>query len=183
MDLINFPKEKYEIIYVDPPWSVRRGPSWSSSQKSKLLPYPTLSIKEIKEIPIEKISEKNSHLYLWVINKYLKDSFEIIEEWGFKFSSMVTWCKPAHGLGLGGAFVQTTEHLIYARKGSLPIKKRHNETWVMHKRLTHSEKPEIFREIIEKVSKGNKKIELFARRETPGWHVWGNEIEGNLKKC
>jgi N6-adenosine-specific RNA methylase IME4 len=46
----------------------------------------------------------------------------------------------------------------------------------MAPRLKHSQKPELFRQLIEQVSPGPY-LELFARRDVPGWTVWGNEVE------
>jgi hypothetical protein len=67
----------------------------------------------------------NSQQYLKAtINKYLKETFDVIEKWGFKFSCVLVWCKPKHGIGLGGTFIQTTEYLFFCRKGSLKSNKR-----------------------------------------------------------
>jgi N6-adenosine-specific RNA methylase IME4 len=176
MKLINFPNKTYSIIYIDPPWPLKRGPDWNSNGPSKPLPYPTLSLDEIKNIPIKTITNKDEHLYLWVVNKYIKNAYDIVENWGFKSSCLLTWCKPRHGIGIGGTYIQTTEHLLFCRKGSLKAKKRIDSTWFEHKRLSHSTKPNFFREMIVNVSGDLPKIELFARNEFEGWDVWGNEI-------
>ncbi len=109
--------KKYKIIYADPPWEVKAGPPWSSSGKSQDLVYPTMKLEEIMNLPVKEIAEDDSHLYLWTINKYLEQSYEVARSWGFKPSCVITWCKKPHGLGLGGAFVQTTEHLLFCRRG------------------------------------------------------------------
>ena len=172
--------KKYQIIYADPPWDVKRGPDWNSNGPSKPLPYPTMSIDQIKALPIKEIADANSHLYLWTINKYIKESYEVAKEWGFNVSCMLTWCKPRHGIGIGGTFVQTTEHLLFCRKGTLKAKKRIDTTWFEHKRLSHSEKPDMFRKMIMDVSGDLPRIELFARQKTEGWDVWGNEVESDI---
>ena len=69
MELTN---KKYQIIYADPPWDVLAGPPWSSNGKSQPLDYPTMTIDEIKDVPVKEISADDSHLYLWIINKYIK---------------------------------------------------------------------------------------------------------------
>lgn len=170
-----FPNKKYQVIYADPPWEVLAGPRWSSNQKSLPLPYPTMTIKEIKELPVKEISDNNCYLFLWTINKYIKESYEVAEAWGLKVSCMLTWCKPSHGIGLGGTFIQTTEHLLFCRRGTLKSKERIDRTWFEHKRLRHSEKPQLFRDLILKVSGDLSRIELFARQKQEGWDVWGNE--------
>ena len=100
---MELPNKKYQIIYADPPWEVKAGPPWSSNGKSQPLEYPTMTIDEIKKMPIKEIADKDCHLYLWLINKYIKEGYEIAQEWGFKPICLLTWCKPKHGIGLGGA--------------------------------------------------------------------------------
>jgi N6-adenosine-specific RNA methylase IME4 len=174
--MIEFPEKKYQIIYADPPWEVKRGPFWNSNGPSRPLPYPTMTLEEIKKLPVNKICEKNAHLYLWVINKYIPDAYVIAKSWGFNVSCLLTWCKPKHGIGLGGTFIQTTEHLLFCRKGTLKTKKRVDTTWFQHNRLSHSTKPNFFRQMIVEVSGDISRIELFARNKYDGWDSWGNEV-------
>lgn len=173
--MIPFPKKKYNIIYADPPWNVKAGPDWNSNGKSRDLAYQTMSIEQIKSMPVKEIAEKDCHLYLWTINKYIPESYDIANAWGFKVSCLLTWCKPSHGIGLGGAFIQTTEHLLFCRRGSLATQTRIDTTWFHHKRLKHSEKPYLFRQLILNVSGDKSRIELFARERELGWDFWGNE--------
>ena len=173
--------KKYQIIYADPPWEVKAGPPWASGGISRELKYPTMTIDEIKSLPVNELAEKDAHLYLWLINKYIVEGYEIAKEWGFRPICLLTWCKPPHGLGLGGAFVQTTEHLLFCRRGSLPTQKRIDTTWFKNERHRHSEKPHFFRNIIEDVSGKLSRIELFARERVFGWDVWGNEVESDIE--
>jgi N6-adenosine-specific RNA methylase IME4 len=172
--------KKYQIIYADPPWEVKRGPDWNSNGPSKNLPYPTMPLEDIKNLKIKEISDNNAHLYLWTINKYIEQGYEVARNWGFKPTCLLTWCKPKHGIGLGGAFIQTTEHLLFCRRGKLPTQKRIDTTWFEHKRLRHSEKPNYFRDLIVEVSGNLPRIELFARQKIEGWDIWGNELNNDI---
>ena len=179
MEPVPFPDKKYQIIYADPPWDLGSGgdDKWGSISNGKSrLKYPHMNIQDIINIPVKEIADKNCHLYLWTINKYLKETFEVLENWGFKFSCMLTWCKPPHGIGLGGTYIQTTEHLFFCRRGTLKAKKRIDTTWFEHKRHKHSVKPQMFRDMVVDVSGDIPRIELFARNKTEGWDVWGNEV-------
>ena len=52
-------------------------------------------------------------------------------------------------------------------------------TAVQAKVLSHSEKPEVFRRLIEKATrhmKPHRRLELFARKRVKGWTAWGLEI-------
>jgi len=169
--------KKYNIIYADPPWDVKRGPDWNSNGPSKPLPYPTMSIDEIRALPVKEIADKNAHLYLWGINKYIPELYEVAKAWGFKPTCLLTWIKPPHGIGIGGTYVQTTEHLLFCRRGTLTARKRIDRTAFEHKRLKHSEKPNMFREMIVDVSGDLPRVELFCRDPHYGWDVWGNEVE------
>lgn len=166
---------KYNVLYVDPPWDVKAGPDWGSGEESKDLLYPTMSIEEITNLPVKNLANDDAHLYLWTINKYIEETYQIARSWGFEPSALITWCKPPHGIGLGGTFIQTTEHLLFARRGTLKANKRIDTTWFTYPRGRHSEKPKQFRKMIEEVSPG-KRIELFARSNFEGWDVWGNEV-------
>lgn len=141
-----------------------------------------MSIDEIKKIPIHDICNKNSVLFLWVINKYIFQSYEIAKSWGYKPVTLLTWCKNPMGLGLGGAFVQTSEHLLYCKRGEgLPVLKRYGSSWFIHKRGKHSKKPDFVKDVIVETFGNYPRIELFARNYTNGWDVWGNEVNINTE--
>ena len=45
----------------------------------------------------------------------------------------------------------------------------------------HSKKPQEARERIVQLMGDVPRIELFARKKTPGWDVWGNEVESDIE--
>lgn len=174
--------KKYQVIYADPPWGVKAGPPWASSGKSRDLVYPTMTIEQIKALPVRELAGKDSWLFLWTINKYISESYEIARLWGFKPSCLLTWCKKPHGLGLGGTFVQTSEHLLFCRRGGLKARKRVDTSWFQYPRRKHSEKPHEIRKIIEDISPdGATKLEMFARQKPDGWDIWGNELPNDIE--
>ena len=178
-------EKKYQVIYADPPWEYgawgKPNPKSRPNGKVYPMPYPTLSLKEIKELPVSSIADTNCELYLWTTQKWLPKAFEVVEAWGFKYCQILTWCKAPRGLGQGGVFCPTTEFLVLGRKGKMPKVRRVDTTWWNVKRPhnAHSKKPAEFREVVEKVSYGPR-IELFARAKTPGWDIWGNELPNDI---
>ena len=182
--------KRYKTIYADPPWEYG---VWgkSSNRGSRVirdeiniprpLPYPTMTLQQIKGLPINNLSDDNCELYLWTTQKYLPHSFDVIKSWGFKYCQTLTWCKTPRGTGQGGVYCPTTEFIILARKGKMPKVKRIDSTWWNIKRFqtSHSKKPDFFRELIESVS-DDPRIELFAREKVRDWDVWGNEVEGDI---
>lgn len=192
--------KKYSVIYADPPWSQKAGPTIgkytknelgkqifgpNESNKSKDLPYVTMTVDDICTMNIKGIAADHAHLYMWTTNKYLPQAIKVIEAWGFKYSTTLVWAKKPLGGGLGGTFKVSTEYLIFATRGSLKSTKQIKGTWFEVKRPyvngypCHSKKPEFFAELIESVSPGNK-IELFARNQRQGWDVFGNEVENSI---
>jgi N6-adenosine-specific RNA methylase IME4 len=174
--------KKYNIIYADPPWQLKAGSPnlHAKMQGNRELCYPTMTVDEIIQLPISEISDKNSVLFLWTTNKYIEQAYRISRAWGFNPSTMIVWAKKPKGRGLGGTFGISTEYLLFARKGTIKAKERKWSTWFEHKRLKHSEKPDMFRQMIEDCFDGNK-IELFAREKVRDWDVWGNEVESDIK--
>lgn len=186
---------KYRTIVVDPPWDVKAGAAsgaytigpdgiqvWNlSSNKSRDLAYPPMSLEQIKAMPVPLIAEADAHLYLWTTNGYLPAAFDVLRAWGFKYSTTIVWAKtPFGGGGLGGKWRITTEFLLHATRGSLPATGQLIGTWFHEKRAyeggypKHSKKPASFQDRIEQVSPGPY-LEMFARSQRLGWDTWGNE--------
>lgn len=170
----------YRTIVADPPWSVGRGPEWASNGGSRPLTYPTMSVDEIAALPVREWADKTAHLYLWTINAYIEETYEIARTWGFKPSTLLTWCKPPNGIGLGGTYSLTTEHCLFARRGVLGATQRLDSSWFAWPRRKHSEKPEAFLDMVEATSPGPY-LEMFARRARFGWEYWGNQSLGTAE--
>ena len=174
-------EKKYNIIYADPPWQVmagsKQGRKGGDSEKSLPLKYPTMTLDEIKSLPVRDMADKNCVLFLWTINKYLEQSYDVARAWGFKPSTMLVWDKTPKGIGLGGTFTLANEYLLFCRKGTVKAEKRVKGNHWHHKREEHSRKPAFFRDMIVDTFGDIPRVELFARQQHEGWDVWGNEVE------
>ncbi len=170
---------KYKTIVIDPPWEVKRGPEYNSNGKSRILIYPTMTVEQIKNLPVKTLADKNAHLYLWTINKYIEQSYLLVREWGFTPSQLLVWCKAPMGLGLGGTYSSTTEYILFCRRGVQTSYTRFDSTWWKWKRGRHSQKPEAFIDMVMTVSP-HPYLEMFARRVRLGWDAWGNEITSDI---
>ena len=173
LPLITLPDKKYDVIYADPAWDIKKIQRKSRPNQINM-DYPTMSLEQIKNMPVNQISEDNCVLFLWTIQKYLRDSFDVMQEWGFKYQRTITWDK-GNGMCLFG-FHHRTEFLLFGYKGKLEMypKRKAFTTLIQAKSAYHSSKPQIFRDLISVF--GKKKIELFARQRCDGWDAWGNEI-------
>lgn len=170
----------YATIVADPPWDHSDGwppftPRWNPSDEARgrrRLAYSVMAVEEITALPVADLAGPNAHLYLWTTNRYIEAAYDIARAWGFRPSQLLTWCKAPKGIGPGGAFAQTTEHVLFARRGKLAPQERANSTWFAAKRGAPSAKPAAFLDLVERVSPGPR-IELFARAQRLGWDSWG----------
>lgn len=175
----------YRTIVADPPWHYSEGWPKSNGQAQKgnreraPLAYSSMTVAEVTTLPVGPLAAPAAHLYLWTTNRYLRASYEIAEAWGFKHSQTLTWCKPPRGIGPGGAFSNTTEFVLYCRRGSLPNLSREDSTWWQWSREGHSVKPAAFLDMVERVSPGPY-VELFARAPRLGWDSWGHGYESGV---
>ena len=183
----------FRCVVADPPWALdigktrtARGPvkpgKWNDPRQANdhidPLAYPTMTVDQIAAMPVSGVAAKDAHLYVWTINAYIEQTYAIARAWGFRPATLLTWCKAPMGLGLGGTFCNTSEFILFARRGTLKAERRVDTTWWGWPRGRHSAKPEAFQGMVEAVSPGPR-LELFARRARPGWTVWGNEVEAN----
>lgn len=174
---------KYRTILADPPWPLRMtGLYQSRAFRPAALVYPTMSIEAITALPISGLAEDGAHLWLWVTNGMLREGFDVMDAWGFKYLAPITWVKSS---GLGNYFVHRTEHILFGYRNRCQFNRGRYLPNVYHwPRSTtgnHSRKPVGSYELIESIS-DEPRLELFARPITPmfpkisGWDSWGNEV-------
>lgn len=163
----------YRTIVVDPPWRVHQPPIWTTG-KNRGLPYATLTLDEIRGLPVPDAADTDCHLYVWTINRYVEATYGLVRHWGFAPSTLLVWCKNPIGLGVGGAYALTAEYVLFARKGRGAFEQREPTCWWNWQRGGHSAKPEAFLDIVERVSPAPR-LEMFARRARFGWDYWGDE--------
>lgn len=171
---------RYRTIVADPPWRYRPARIPTTGKKLRAEPsahYHTMTIDELAALPIESMAEDDAHLYLWVTNPILPDAFPLIDAWGFTYRTIITWEKQGT-LGMGFAFRNQTEHVLFAMRGHLPIPPAKRQRTIFRApKGEHSRKPDAFLDMVEHVSPGPY-LELFARRARFGWDYWGDESLG-----
>ena len=84
--------KKYQVIYADPPWDVKKIIRKSRPNQIKF-DYPTMNIESIKRLDIQSITLDNSVLFLWTTHAYLPKAFDVMSTWGFKYQRTITWDK------------------------------------------------------------------------------------------
>lgn len=181
--------KKYQVIYADPPWKYENSPM-GDSNRSIENHYKTMTLEEIKKLPIENIKDENSVLFLWTTAPKLKEGLEVMKEWGFEYRTCTIWDKVL--IGLGYWFRNQHEILLIGLCGKFSSPNFHLRPSSIYReqRREHSAKPTYFRDLIAKWYPDKNKIELFARPNNQlkldgtntfdNWDVWGNEIESNI---
>jgi N6-adenosine-specific RNA methylase IME4 len=179
-ELIPFPNKKYQIIYADPPWSYKD--KALVGNRGAGCKYPTQSANWLNSLPVNEIADKNCVLFLWVTMPKLNECFELIEKWGFEYKTCAfTWVKrnkisSSWFMGMGRWTRANAELCLLATKGK-PKRINAGVHSVIDTPIEkHSKKPEITKEKIVQLIGDLEKIELFARKKTNGWDVWGNEV-------
>ena len=167
---------RFATIVIDPPWDW--GDENDNDQLGRAKPdYNTMSIEQLLELPVDKLSDIDCHLYLWITNRSLPKGFLLLEKWGFRYITALTWVKPS--FGMGNYFRGQTEQVLFGVKGSQPLKRKDVGTVFFANRGEngHSSKPNEFYDIVESCSPGPF-LEMFSRSkrnnlEKYDWIYWG----------
>lgn len=165
----------FSTILIDPPWDW--GDEGDINQLGRAKPtYSTMPLDELAKLPVGKLADVDAHLYLWITNRSLPKGFHLIEQWGFRYVTCLTWCKPS--FGMGNYFRGSTEHILFAIKGSLNLKRKDAGTWFAAPRgpKGHSSKPSELYDLVESCSPGPY-LEMFARSKRNQWTSWGGELQ------
>jgi site-specific DNA-methyltransferase (adenine-specific) len=185
VDIYNTDK-KYNIIYADPPWTYTNKGSETGKRGMAAYHYETMKEQDIKELPIQKLCNDKTILFMWATFPNIKQALNVIEAWDFQYKTCgFVWCKKnkksdSWFWGMG-AFTRANAEvcLIATRKGTRAkdIIKNHSVHQIITSKIEeHSKKPQEVRENIIKLCGDLPRIELFARQEVEGWDCWGNEV-------
>lgn len=165
------PTGPFRVIVADPPWPYASRAEDVTHRASN--PYPSMTIDEIKALPVRELADQNAILWLWTTNAHLPEAFAVVRAWGFEHKTVLTWVKDR--MGTGDWLRGQTEHCIMAVRGK-PVVTLTNQTTVIHGPLReHSRKPDEFYALVEGLCPGSK-LELFSRQQRDGWTAHGNAI-------
>lgn len=167
-------KSLFATVCVDPPWDW--GDEGDNSQLGRgRTTYGELSHGELLTMPIGDYAESDAHIYLWITNRSLPKGFALLEAWGFRYVTCLTWCKPS--FGMGNYFRGASEQVLFGVRGSQPLLRKDAGTWFEAPRGPdgHSSKPDEFYSLVESCSPGPF-LDVFSRRERDGWTSWGGQL-------
>ena len=182
--------KKYNTIYADPPWQFQNRTGKVAPEHKRLTRYETMTLNDIKSLPVADIADTKAHLYLWIPNAMLPDGLAVMDAWGFEYKGNIVWEKvrkdgEPDGRGVGFYFRNVTELLLFGiKKNSAPNRTlapaRSQVNLIRTQKREHSRKPDEIISIIEACSTPAR-IELFARGEREGWDMWGNQATADYE--
>ena len=177
---IKFPEGQYDIIVADPPWHIKKLTHKARARQVKM-DYETMSLDDIKSLPVSDIAKPSALVFMWTIQKYLFDAKDVLNEWGFNYLCMGVWEKtygksagmPLYGFRWNCEFIAVG----YKNKPDLWPKRKLIPLCFQAENWRHSQKPDKFYKMIEPL--GEKRIDLFARQKRDGWDAWGDEVQND----
>jgi N6-adenosine-specific RNA methylase IME4 len=185
----------FRCVYADPAWRFvtrsAKGRGRCPDGEDGAFHYPTMSLDEIKAIPVADACATNAVLLLWAIDPMIPQAIDVGRAWGFEFKTVgLYWIKskrkplrtdtiderypPGPGYWTRANPEQCllfTRGKIGRRPGATNVRRL-----IISRRRRHSQKPDEAIERIEQLCEGPY-LEMFARRGRPGWQSWGNEVE------
>ena len=176
---------KFEILYADPPWEYG-----NQQHKGKGKPpsggaathYPTMTLDRLKRLDLPSVTAPDALLYMWSSSPHLDQAIELMKAWGFQWATVgFVWDKQR--VNPGFYTMSQCELCLIGKRGRIPAPRgaRNVRQFVSEYRGEHSAKPQEVRKRIELMFPSQNKLELFARSRTPGWSVWGNEVQSDVQ--
>lgn len=166
---------KFGTILTDNPW---RTQTWDGKSQVPTVaedPYPTMSLDELKALPVGAVADKNCVLHMWILDSHLEQALELGHHWGFRYSTIgFVWDKMKDQLGMGKWTRKDCELALLMVKGKPKRMSGGVRQMIREPVRQHSRKPDGQYERIEDLSAGPY-LELFGRQMRPGWTVWGNQ--------
>lgn len=178
---VELPDGKYRVLYADPPWFYGNSGviNESDGYGRAARHYPSMTIAELCAMEVLARVADNAVLFMWVTSPLLDECWPVIKAWGFTYKTSMVWDKVDHNYG---SYVSVRHELllICTRGSCTPDNPTPMPDSVMSiaRSDVHSQKPEEFRAVIDRLYNGDAshKLELFGRRPVAGWTQFGNEL-------
>ena len=169
----------FDLIMCDPPWRFIPRSAKGVTKKGAAGHYRTMTLDEIKALPVGRLGADDCVLWLWATAPMYRQALEVVDAWGFKYSTMGWWAKRTKTgklrWGTGYRLRSTGEPYIIATRGG-PKSTRGISAHIDGLARENSRKPEESFAWAEKMMPNARRLELFSRCERPGWSAFGDEV-------
>ena len=181
--------KKYNVIYADPPWKFNSKNSGGNMISGAAQNYQVMKTADIAKMQVEQLCADDCLLVMWYVGAMPEDAITVCKAWGFRLMNMngFVWNKLTKTgkpfFGMGHATRAGSESALIGVKGKLGnlIKDRSVRAVINAPVGRHSEKPDDFRKAIVQLCGDVPRLEMFARVSTPGWDVFGNEVQSTVE--
>lgn len=175
----DIPVGEFGLILADPPWRFSTFDGKSTVPTQAVDPYATMSLDDIKGLPMSFTGAADCVLVMWATAPLLPEAIEVMRAWGFAFKTAGAWAKQSStglkwAFGTGYVFRSATEFFLVGMRGAPAIRSRSIRNLIVAPVREHSRKPDDMHVLCERLFDGPY-LELFARAPRAGWTVWGNE--------
>lgn len=179
-----FPSGRFDVLYADPPWDykgqLQHNGAGGRDTGGARRHYPTVSVAQMSRWPLAQIAADDSLLFMWSSSPHLDQAINLGKEWGFQWATVAfVWDKQK--VNPGFYTMSQCELCLVFKRGKIPFPRgsRNERQFVSVMRSRHSAKPDEVRDRIAAMFPTQKKLEMFARKQTPGWHSWGLDVESS----
>lgn len=187
---------KAGAILADPPWHFMARSDKGEGRSASGHYTTDRRWKDIIELPVAQLAAPDCTLLMWMVDWCPKLALEVIEAWGFAHKTTAfTWVKLTQGhdgkpradvigdgdfhFGMGYWTRANPEDCWLATRGHPKRINADVRQLLVNPLMEHSRKPDEVHDRIERLVDGPY-LELYARRERPGWLTWGNELKFEL---
>lgn len=164
----------WSVVLADPPWAFSSN-SEARPGRNARRHYPTMPVEEIAALPVREVVAASALLLLWVTVPFRHRADEVVRSWGFRSKSEVVWVKSRIATGYWAR--NRHETLVIATRGRFPCPRPalFPDSVIAAPTREHSRKPEEVQDILDDRLGSERRLEMFARRQRPGWATWGND--------
>lgn len=188
----DWPTGQYGTIFADPPWAFRTfGGDNATPHRSAEDHYSTMSLQQLRALPVADIAAKDAALFMWVVDSHLDEALALGRAWGFEFKTIAfVWAKTVQipkqvtlfgemtdfRIGMGYWTRKQVEVCLLFTRGRPKRLAKDVRQIIAAPRREHSRKPDEIHDRVQRLV-GGPYLELFARAPRAGWTVWGNQTD------
>jgi N6-adenosine-specific RNA methylase IME4 len=185
---------RYDTILIDPPWQFKVYSRDTGLDRSADNHYPTLDIEALRALNMPSLMAKDCAMFMWATMPLLPDAIALGQTWGLTYKTVAfVWAKtnrraigrwvellePANWfMGMGYWTRANVELCLLFTQGKPQRLARDVRQLIVAPIGKHSAKPDETYRRIERLVGGDKRLEIFARQQYPGWDAIGNGIDG-----
>lgn len=179
---------RFGVVVADPPWRFGDSLTMSKIKRGAASHYDTMTTKEMCSLELQPLLHPDAILVLWTPGALLAEGLQVIQAWGFGHKGFIPWVKRNRSgilhFGLGHIFRGCCEEALWGTRGRLKpwLATNSERNLIEAPPLSHSSKPEELQDALDRMFPDLDKLELFARRERPGWTCLGNEVPSTTGK-